>query len=816
MVRLSELRLRAVRARMAEVVAGANAPEMLGRIRLHPHQQRAVSRVTDAIRQHGGCLLADDVGRGKTFVALAVARSWHHPLLVVPASLRRTWQQAIERAAVPCAMITHEALSRGASPRMQPGGIVVDESHRFRSPSSRRHAGLAALAAHVPVLLLSATPLQNGTHDLAAQLALFLGSSAFEFDEASLARHVVRGVASEDASLPRLAPPLWMHPASDDGTVLREILALPPPAHAIDAGDAGALRTVGLVRAWASSRGALVSAIQRRRRIASALEQCAADGLAPSRRDLRAWHAVGHDVQLTLAPLLVARTAEAPTDEILAAIARERDSLARVSAALARATDPDVARAAALRALREEHPGARILAFSEFASTVRAYHALLRADGGVGMLTATEARIASGRLPRDELLDRFAPMAQGAVRRASHGSVTLLLATDLLSEGVNLQDASIVVHLDLPWNPARLAQRLGRVRRPGGAALVHSFLMAPPARTELLLHVERRLRAKLAHAERAVGKAPLALPPVAATPAALEARLAPIASSSNGDASAETAGLVADQVASWRRGDSRHDWRVARRPLVAAVASNASGWLAVLDDGRLLARQGDATAELASVAARAVIQAMGAGRPCGSFERESALAQAREWLAHQRLVRDCGVVPHAAPLQEALGRRIAAVLRHAPRHERPRVLALAARLRDALRRAPSLGAERELERLLAAQAQAELTCMDWLERSCAVATRRAVTLASSHDHDVIALIVFGGGETDQCNDHRAMRPPGPTAHPVSSRANARPLYGTASTDVQVAPPSRETSVPVSPTAASRRPREPGTNATPDR
>jgi len=817
MVLLSELRLRAVRARMAEVVMGANAPEMLGRIRLQRHQRLAVSRVTRALRQHGGCLLADDVGRGKTFVALAVARSWQHPLLVVPASLRRTWQQAIERAAIPCAMITHEALSRGASPAMQPDGIVVDESHRFRSPSSRRHAELAAIAAHVPVLLLSATPLQNGTRDLAAQLALFLGSSAFECDEASLARHVVRGLATDDTSLPSVAPPLWVHPAGDDGMVLREILALPPPARAIDAGDAGALRTIGLLRAWGSSRAALVAAIQRRRRIAAALEQCAADGLAPSRRELRAWHTVGPDVQLTLAPLLVARTANASADEILAAIAHERDSLARVSAALARAADPDVARAAALRALREEHAGARILAFSEFASTVRAYYALLRADRGVGMLTATEARIASGRLSRDELLDRFAPIAQGAARRGPQESVTLLFTTDLLSEGVNLQDASIVVHLDLPWNPARLAQRLGRVRRPGGATMVRSFLMAPPAGTELLLRVERRLRAKLAHAERTVGKAPLVLPPLAATSAGeLQAHLAPIAASWNRDASAEAAGLMLDQVASWRRGDCRYGGRVGRRPLVAAVASDASGWLAVLDDGRLLARHGDATADIASVTARAVTQAMGVGRPCGCLEGDSALAQAREWLAHQRLVRDCGVVPHAAPLQEALERRIAAILRHVPRHERPRAVALAARLRDALRRAPSLGAERELEQLLAAHAHAELASMDWLERSCAVATRRAVSLASSHDPHVVALVVFGRGESAQCNDQRPMRPFGPTAHPVSSRENTRLLYGTASTHVQVAPPSRETSVPVSPTAAIRRPRALGTNATPER
>ncbi len=817
MVQLSELRLRAVRARMAEAVSDASAPKMIGSIRLHPHQRLAVSRVTRTLREHGGCLLADDVGRGKTFVALAIARTWQRPLLVVPASLRRTWQHAMERAAASCAIITHEALSRGTSPAGHPDGVIVDESHRFRSPDSRRHANLTDITAHVPVLLLSATPLQNGTRDLAAQLALFLGSAAFTGDEAWLARHVIRGVARDDASLPAVAPPRWLHPSSDDGAVLREILALPPPARAVDAGDAGALRTIGLVRAWGSSRAALIAAIRRRRRIAAALEQCAIEGLAPRRRDLLAWQTVGQDVQLTLAPLLVTRAATASADDILAGVAREREALDRLSAVLARTEDPDVVRVAALRALREEHPGAHILAFSEFASTVRAYYALLRADTRVGMLTAVEARIASGRLPRDALLDRFAPVSQGAVRRGSHESVTLLLSTDLLSEGVNLQDASIVVNLDLPWNPARLAQRLGRVRRPGGSAVVRSYLMAPPARTELLLRVEHRLRAKLAHAERAVGKAPWVLPALATQlSTAFGDRPLDVLSPSGGNTSAEAAGAVADQLSSWRRIVSPHPGRGARRPLVAAVERDARGWLAALDDGRLLARLEEATADTGFVVARAVTLAAGAGRPCEAAEGRSSLAEAREWLAQQGLVRDCGIVAHAAPLQAALEHRISMILRRVPRHERARAVTLAARLREALRHAPSLGTERELQRLLASHARAEITAIDWLERSFVVATARSTTLASRRDPEVVALIAFGRGGDAQCSDQRAMRPFGPTAQPVSSLENATLLYGTESTDVHVAPPSRDMSVPVSPVAASSRPRELGTYDTPDR
>jgi len=399
-VSLSELKLRAARACIAEVVTAAAPPSELGRITLRPHQRIAVARVTQALVRHGGCLLADDVGRGKTYVALAVARRWERPLVVVPASLRTTWQRAMERARVQCAITTHEALSRGALPMFEPGGVVVDESHRFRSPAAKRHAALAQVAAYAPVLLLSATPLQNRTRDLAAQLALFLGSSAFRCSESALARFVIRGTEpTGPGELPRVAPPAWMQPTHDDGAVLRAILALPPSARAFDSGDAGVLRTIGLVRAWASSRAALLGALRQRMRVVSALEQCAASGLSPGRRDLRLWRGVGDDVQLALAPLLVSRTAGANAGALLAAAEEERAGLDCITSAVRRSANPDDARVAALRALRAEHPDARILAFSEFATTVRAYFALLRAEAGVGMLTAGEARIASGRLP---------------------------------------------------------------------------------------------------------------------------------------------------------------------------------------------------------------------------------------------------------------------------------------------------------------------------------------------------------------------------------------------------------------------------------
>jgi hypothetical protein len=83
-----------------------------------------------------------------------------------------------------------------------------------------------------------------------------------------------------------------------------------------------------------------------------------------------------------------------------------------------------------------------------------------------------------------------------AARRAEE--IDLLLTTDLLSEGVNLQDAGIVIHLDFPWTPARMEQRVGRLARIGSRHHeVRSFAFRPPVSAQAIVRIEKILTAKM-------------------------------------------------------------------------------------------------------------------------------------------------------------------------------------------------------------------------------------------------------------------------------------------------------------------------------
>ena len=109
--------------------------------------------------------------------------------------------------------------------------------------------------------------------------------------------------------------------------------------------------------------------------------------------------------------------------------------------------------------------GRKVLMFTEFADTARYVESQLRAAGVDGLV-----RIDSGsKVNRAEVIRRFSPYynASSTAELAADGldEIRVLVSTDVLSEGLNLQDATRLVNYDLHWNPVRLMQRIGRVDR---------------------------------------------------------------------------------------------------------------------------------------------------------------------------------------------------------------------------------------------------------------------------------------------------------------------------------------------------------------
>jgi superfamily II DNA/RNA helicase len=125
---------------------------------------------------------------------------------------------------------------------------------------------------------------------------------------------------------------------------------------------------------------------------------------------------------------------------------------------------------------------------------------MARYRGRIGVTTG-----AASSETRQRIVWSFVPHSSGAPAGTVE-QVDLLLSTDVLAEGQNLQQCGNVINLDLPWNPMRLVQRNGRVDRIGSKHdVVHLYTFFPDQDLDDLLDLEASLRRKIAQANAAVG-----------------------------------------------------------------------------------------------------------------------------------------------------------------------------------------------------------------------------------------------------------------------------------------------------------------------
>jgi hypothetical protein len=389
--------------------------------------------------------------------------------------------------------------------------------------------------------------------------------------------------------------------------------------------------------------------------------------------------------------------------------------------------DPDPLRADVLAAICDAHPSRRVIAFSQYSETVRSIARLLMTRRrGVAELTARGGRVAGGRISRREILAQFAPTS-GCVSSRPSEQVTLLITTDVLSEGLDLQRGSVIVHLDLPWNPARLEQRVGRVRRLGSTHdIVYVYAMTPPASSERVLRVESRLRAKLSLASRVIGLDA----PVFDESLAMEQVAPP-----------ELTSEIFGVIDGWR--DPPAAASSGATPVFAGVAASHDGLLVLAlasEERLLLARLGDDRLTLdPSVVARVIACCRGAAVTLTENDRESALSAIAEWTRrwsarhHFRMT-----TPAGARLRARAAALITELLAHAPRHQRAMLATAASRAQRLLGLPLGAGAERALaQRVLASQIDAH-----WLTEVAQLADDRGETEESDAAAAPLVLIIL--------------------------------------------------------------------------
>lgn len=158
--------------------------------------------------------------------------------------------------------------------------------------------------------------------------------------------------------------------------------------------------------------------------------------------------------------------------------------------------------------IKSEEYGKKVIVFSFFSDTIN----YLR-DSLPDMMEAIipgfskQAEFVSGDMSTVEnIARRFSPRSKNYDLEKGETEINYLFATDVLSEGQNLQDAGILVNYDLHWNPVRMIQRNGRINRLG--SVFGEILIAnarPHDDLELYLNLVRRLERKISTINNTVG-----------------------------------------------------------------------------------------------------------------------------------------------------------------------------------------------------------------------------------------------------------------------------------------------------------------------
>lgn len=507
-------------SRIAAAVAGAC-------VDLNPHQ---VDAALFALRSplSRGVLLADEVGLGKTIEAgLVIAQRWaegrRRILIIVPSNLRRQWHQELaEKFFLPSEIIEARSFqvankAGGARP-FEPDDavvicsyqfarnkaveiartpwdlVVIDEAHRLRNvwkPGNVVAAALKDALAGRPKILLTATPLQNSLLELFGLVSLIddhvfgdLGSFRERFMgpgaalpelqarlnsvcHRTLRRQVQayvpytrRHALVEQFSLGANEKELYDRVASY--LTRDELQALPAQQRA--------LTTMVLRKLLASSSYAIAGALETMsKRLIAGLASVPSEDLDSFDGTLDEW-----DVEATPDRVPDRQAAEKEAAELqeMASFAASIGQNAKGEALLA-ALKIAFAKAQDLGAAQ------KALIFTESRRTQDYLMELLRVSlwGDEIVLFNGSNTDQDSRKIYQEWLERHrgterisgsrtADMRQALVDRFRERG-KIMIATEAGAEGINLQFCALVVNYDLPWNPQRIEQRIGRCHRYG-------------------------------------------------------------------------------------------------------------------------------------------------------------------------------------------------------------------------------------------------------------------------------------------------------------------------------------------------------------
>ena len=142
--------------------------------------------------------------------------------------------------------------------------------------------------------------------------------------------------------------------------------------------------------------------------------------------------------------------------------------------------------------LNDKHQKDKIVVFTQYSDTANYVYYQLKKRGFKHI-----EKVTGGTKNPTDIVDRFSPISNKA-DVPTENELRVLIATDVLSEGQNLQDAHVIVNYDLPWAIIRLIQRAGRVDRiDQSSEQIYCYSFFPADKVENIIRLRARLNARI-------------------------------------------------------------------------------------------------------------------------------------------------------------------------------------------------------------------------------------------------------------------------------------------------------------------------------
>ena len=558
-------------------------------IELAEFQRDAVSIIQRTINKHGGAILADSTGLGKTHIGLEVMRrkmlEKKKVLLIAPAQVRDTvWRDKLEEVQINARMIGIEELGKkdfNVFKYKKYNFIIIDESQNFRTRTTGRRDNLMKLMSlgKKEVLLMTATPVNNSLMDLYYQISIITRERDDRFVDIGIpnlyeymrkaANHKIDDGLEKiqlllDAIMVRRTrtfikdvypngtlngkpitfphrdyKPIRYGMTDLFGDIYQDLVDTISSLHMVPYGIErynkkltdeekrkhtvlAHLQVILLLKRFESSVSAVTISIKNKIRLFEYFEKLLMKGHIIPPKDLNRlmerWTITETEEEgiesnnegfiEDIKKLATQDAQQYDTTQMKKDIKSDLEHLKRYKESLGDLPEFDQkAESVAKMILGDralETESQKVLVFTEYTDTAKYIKKYLEKKfrgKQVALITG------STKSARSDIIKRFSPISNsGEDEEKPKDEIQILVSTEILSEGQNLQDCNYIINYDLPWNPMRLVQRIGRIDRLNSTYdVVHSRECFPDKKLDVLLKLVDKLGMKINDVNESVG-----------------------------------------------------------------------------------------------------------------------------------------------------------------------------------------------------------------------------------------------------------------------------------------------------------------------